>query len=91
MSGDAFFVGSSYASSLNVVPLPMFPAWSQPILEALPFRALADVPYRIYCGHIPISESSAPILLCAIWAGALAWFGRWLLGRGTRALVIQGG
>ena len=74
-----------------VIPLPLFPDWSQPLLAALPFRALADVPYRIYSGDIPVAEASAPLLLCSLWLVALVALGRALLARGQRALVVQGG
>jgi len=37
----------------NIVPLPFFHKWAQPILSFLPFRGLADTPYRLYMGHIP--------------------------------------
>jgi ABC-2 type transport system permease protein len=30
-----------------VIPLPLFPDWTQPLLSALPFRILVDVPNRI--------------------------------------------
>ena len=74
-----------------VIPLPLFPDWSQPLLAALPFRGLADVPYRIYSGDIPVAEGFAPIALCALWLVALVVVGRALLARGQRALVVQGG
>ncbi len=74
-----------------VVPLPLFPAWSQPLLAALPFRGLADVPFRIYSGHIPLADAPAAILLSLVWAGALIGIGRLLLARGFRRVVVQGG
>jgi ABC-2 type transport system permease protein len=74
-----------------VVPLPLFPAWSQPLLAALPFRGLADVPFRIYSGHIPLADAPAAILLSLVWAGALIAIGRLLLARGFRRVVVQGG
>jgi ABC-2 type transport system permease protein len=74
-----------------VIPLPLFPAWSQPILDLLPFRGLVDVPFRIYSGDIPVGEAMAPILLCTIWWWLLVAVGRALLARGQRALVVLGG
>ena len=73
------------------VPLPLFPDWAQPFLNALPFRALADIPYRIYTGHIPPAEALPAIASGALWAVALVWIGRLLLARGQRVLVVQGG
>lgn len=74
-----------------VVPLPLFPSWAQPLLDALPFRALVDVPYRVYTGDIPAADALGPIGLGAAWTVALVWAGRRLLARGQRVLVVQGG
>ncbi len=74
-----------------LVPLPLFPAWMQPLLNALPFRGLVDIPYRLYLGHL--APQLAPPLFAQqlAWTVALVLLGRWLLARGTRRLVIQGG
>ncbi len=74
-----------------VVPLPMFPDWTQPVLAALPFRGLADVPYRLYAGDIPAEQAVWHIALTLVWTIALVWAGRRLLVRGQRVLVVQGG
>ena len=72
-------------------PLPLFPDWAQPILNALPFRGLVDVPFRLYSGHIPPGDI-LPLLAQQIgWALALIVLGRTVLARGTRRLVVQGG
>jgi ABC-2 type transport system permease protein len=74
-----------------VVPLPLFPDWAQPILNVLPFRGIADVPYRIYSGHIPVDESGGAILLSVVWALVLIAVGRLILARGYRRIVVHGG
>jgi ABC-2 type transport system permease protein len=74
-----------------VIPLPLFPDWLQPLLHALPFRGLVDVPLRIYSGDIPVSAAWGSIALTAGWTLALIALGRLLLARGTRRLVVQGG
>jgi ABC-2 type transport system permease protein len=74
-----------------VVPLPLFPDWAQPFLALLPFPSLADVPYRVYTGDIPTSEALPAIAFGALWTAVLVASGRWLLARGQRALVVQGG
>ena len=74
-----------------VIPLPLFPDWAQPVLNALPFRALVDVPYRVYTGDIPTADALVPIALGAGWTVALIFFGRHFLRRGQRVLVVQGG
>jgi ABC-2 type transport system permease protein len=73
------------------VPLPLFPDWAQPVLALMPFRGLGDTPWRIYLGHIPPSEATLAIAHQLVWALLLALLGHWLLSRGVRRLVVQGG
>ena len=81
----------SYLLSGMVVPLPLFPDALQPVLNVLPFRGLCDLPYRLFTGHIPLSELPYALGHQLAWVAALALLGRWLLGRAARRLVIQGG
>ena len=74
-----------------VVPLPLFPDALQPLLQALPFRGLVDVPLRVWAGHLAGAEAWSAIGLSALWALALVLLGRLLLARGCRRLVVQGG
>lgn len=75
----------------SIVPLPLFPDWSQPILNALPFRGLMDVPFRFYMGHLPLQRLLPEAFLQWAWTAALVVLGRLILARGVRRLVIQGG
>jgi ABC-2 type transport system permease protein len=73
------------------VPLPLFPAWARPILDVLPFRGLVDTPFRLYAGHL-LPAQVMPLFLQQLgWTAAFVLLGRWLLARGMRHLVIQGG
>lgn len=74
-----------------VVPLPMFPDWLQPLLFWQPFKGLADVPFRIYSGHIAADRAVLEILLQFGWCALIVGFGVFLLGRASRRLVVQGG
>lgn len=74
-----------------VVPLPLFPEAVQPLLRALPFRGLVDVPLRIYTGDLAGAAAWTAIATAALWAAALVLAGRSLLARGCRNLVVQGG
>lgn len=74
-----------------ILPLPFFPDWMQPILHALPFRGMMDVPFRIYIGHIQAGGWLGVLAHQAGWAIGLVLLGRWALRRGTRRLVVQGG
>jgi ABC-2 type transport system permease protein len=74
-----------------VIPLPLFPDWAQPLLHALPFAGLMDLPARIYTGNIPAGQAGWALLHQAIWALVLVGLGRWLLGRSAQRIVVQGG
>jgi ABC-2 type transport system permease protein len=94
VSGDG--IVSLIASSVvlfsgMIIPLPLFPDWAQPFLNALPFRGLVDVPFRLYTGHIPPSQAVPVFAHQAVWIVALMAVGRRALARGTRRLVVQGG
>ena len=74
-----------------IIPLPLFPDWTQPIVQALPFAGLVDLPFRVYIGHIPPRDVVAVLRHQLLWTIALVLFGRWLLARGMRRIVVQGG
>ncbi|MHC5039807.1 MAG: ABC transporter permease [Planctomycetota bacterium] len=74
-----------------IIPLPLFPDWAQPLLNILPFRGLMDTPFRLYMGHIPPSEAPWVFAHQLAWTAGMVFFGRWLLGRGMRRPVVQGG
>jgi len=74
-----------------VVPLPLFPDWAQPVLRALPFAGLVDLPYRIYSGNLAVSGVRAVLAHQVLWTAVLILVGRWLLARGLRRVVVQGG
>lgn len=74
-----------------IVPLPLYPVWCQPILDALPFRHIADVPFRLYLGHLPPSAIWDVLILEGVWLAILVVGGRSLLAIARRRLVVQGG
>ena len=74
-----------------IVPLPLFPDWCQPVLNALPFRALIDVPFRLYLGHIPPDQALTALAQQLFWIAGFIGIGRWMLARGARRLIVQGG
>jgi ABC-2 type transport system permease protein len=74
-----------------IIPLPLFPAWAQPILAVLPFRGLIDVPFRIYLGDFPLREALLVMGQQIMWIVIFIVAGKLLLHRGLRRLVVQGG
>lgn len=74
-----------------LLPLPLFPDWAKPIIEFLPFRGLIDTPFRLYLGHIPVSECPALLLHQLLWTGGIILLSHMLLSYNVKKLVIQGG
>ena len=75
----------------GIIPLPLFPDWAQGALNLLPFRAIMDVPFRLYMGHMPPGEVWGALVHQLAWAIILILLGRWALARGLRRVVVQGG
>lgn len=73
------------------LPLLFFPDWAQATINALPFRYVMDVPFRFYMGQIPASDIGIHLLAQIGWIIALIGLGQFILSRGIRNLVVQGG
>lgn len=79
----------TYVFSGMILPVPFFPAWARPVIEALPFRGMFDLPARVYSGEIP---NVLPVLGHQLaWTAALVVAGRLLLARSVRRIEIAGG
>lgn len=74
-----------------IVPLPLFPDWMRRVLAMLPFSGLVDIPVRFYTGHIPYTMILPYLLNQLLWTLILVAFGRWLLSRKMKSIVVQGG
>lgn len=74
-----------------IIPIPLMPSWLQTIAYALPFRMSADLPFRIYSGHIPWNEALAGIGLQLLWLTGLTVGGTLWLKKALKRVVVQGG
>jgi ABC-2 type transport system permease protein len=74
-----------------IIPLPLFPDWAQPLVRALPFAGLIDLPFRVYTGHIPPAAVPAVLAHQMLWTAGIVLAGRWLLARAVRRVVVHGG
>ncbi len=75
----------------SYIPLPLFPDWAQGILNALPFRGVVDVPFRLWSGSLPAVQAPLLIAQQLAWTAALVALGRLLVRHGVRRMVVQGG
>ena len=73
------------------IPLPLFPDWMQPFLNAQPLRAIIDIPCRIYTGIIPLSELPYYFCFQLFWSVVFIVLGRRLIQCALRRIEIQGG
>lgn len=74
-----------------IVPVPFFPGPIRRVIEALPFRGVNDLPFRVYSGHIPATQAWQVLTQQLAWTMVLVLFGRWLMARGLKRMVVQGG
>lgn len=74
-----------------IVPLPLFPDWAQPILHALPFACILDHPARLFTGDLAVGDAPWVLVRQLVWTALLVGLGRYLVGRGVRRMVVQGG
>src|SRR3712207_4305399 len=69
-----------------IVPLPLFPDWIKPILNALPFSGLVDKPFRLFTGNLSADILFNVVLHQFLWIVILITLGRLLVHRGIRKL-----
>jgi ABC-2 type transport system permease protein len=74
-----------------LIPLPLFPDAVRAVIEWLPFAGLADLPFRVYAGHVTGGEIALVLARQLGWTIALIALGRILIARGVRVLTVQGG
>ena len=75
----------------NILPLPFMPAWLSRIAYALPFRYVSDLPFRVWSGSIAPGDAWPLFALQLCWIAVFFLLGRFIMGRLSKKLVLQGG
>jgi ABC-2 type transport system permease protein len=75
----------------SIVPVPLMPKLLQQILDFLPFRYAADLPFRIYSGNIAGKDALSGIALQFVWIIILMLIGGFCFKKIQKRLLIQGG
>ena len=75
----------------QVIPLPLFPAKVERILELNPWASMGNVPFRIYGGDLAGQEMLRAMCIQVIWLVVLVAAGRLLCAGGEKRAVVQGG
>ena len=73
------------------IPLTLFPAPIQQIMNWLPFKHLAFTPAFLYLGKYSPSESLIQLSIQLVWCVILFGAARWLFNRGVKRFDSQGG
>lgn len=74
-----------------IIPLPLFPDWTQHFLSWQPFRGLCDIPFRIYSGDIHGFQIVGELAFQLVWVVILVLAGIWLMQKAQVKLRVQGG
>lgn len=75
----------------GLVPLPFLPDYITKYIYLSPFAAMQNVPFRIYSGNISLGESVFAMSLQLFWAVALVVFGKVVMDKTLKRVVVQGG
>jgi ABC-2 type transport system permease protein len=73
------------------VPLTFFPKLLKKIAYILPFRYIADTPFRIYSGNVGIDLAIKYIFIQIIWIILLYIIGNLLMNNVLKKATVQGG
>lgn len=74
-----------------IVPLSMFPAWAQTLLEWLPFQAITYLPSSVFTGRTSGGAAVQALGVQAIWFVLLIVPLVWMWRRARHRLFVQGG
>jgi len=88
--GRAAFALSQFFSGF-ILPLRLFPEWTQTIFNLTPFPSMVNTPIDIWIGLISGTEIWLAIGIQLIWLLLLVWLCQVTVRAGVRHLVIQGG
>ena len=75
----------------SLIPLPLLPLGVQKLLSFTPFPYLQNTPYLIYSGYYPTEQIPRLLLIQIIWIAVLIPIGIFMMHRGLRRVIIQGG
>lgn len=75
----------------SLIPIPLMPEGLQRVLDFLPFRYVADFPFRIYSGNIAGAQAWLGIGAQVFWIVSLAMLGIYGFRRVQKHIVVQGG
>jgi ABC-2 type transport system permease protein len=85
-----YMVASNVLAGL-IVPVHWFPRWMRVIADASPFPSMLQAPVDVLSGRVSGWSAVGTVAVQALWLAVMLTFGRVVLRRGLRRLVVQGG
>lgn len=79
-----FFAGA-------IIPLPFFPDSLRSIILLLPFASMQNTPFLIYTGYLNGMDILWSIVLQIAWLFGLVLFGKLLMKKALKNVIVQGG
>jgi ABC-2 type transport system permease protein len=67
----------------GMIPLALFPHWSQSLLDMLPFASLLSFPIRAFLGELSPAEYFRSMAMLVGWIGIFSLLTAWIWRRGT--------
>ncbi len=74
-----------------VLPISFFPDWAARLMQWLPFAGMINTPIEVFIGVLHGDVLWLRLGGQVAWCLGLLALSQWVLGRGVRKLVIQGG
>ncbi|GHU65233.1 ABC transporter permease [Spirochaetia bacterium] len=91
-TGARMFVGVAAEFLMGaLIPIPFMPEALQKVLFFLPFKYIADFPFRVYSGSIAGDEALIGLGVQVFWTLLLMGLGIWGFNSIQKRLVVQGG
>ena len=72
-------------------PLQMWPDFMQPFLFIQPFASAFDLPLQFYVGSIALDQAFGTIFLQLGWGIVFVIYGRLIMQKKIKRLIVQGG
>jgi ABC-2 type transport system permease protein len=86
-----FAFGIVWVLSGFYMPLNLYPDWFRRLCEMTPFPAMVNTPLQVFLGTLDGPALYLALLNQLLWGAALLLIAHYVLSRGVRRLVIQGG
>ena len=67
----------------GMIPLVLFPEWSQPVLAAMPFSYLLSFPIRTALGEVGGAEYVQSLAVLSVWTLVFYGLAKWIFRRGS--------